>query len=948
MAHITSSRPRPDVADVTALLLVLLALAFRLYALGDPSLSFYDELTTLLRSLEPTAGGVVAAAARQYPPFIDFQPPLYYLVVHAAIALGHTDFLARLPAALSGAATAGLLYLVGRRLCGRSCGLFAAAALAVNLHHIDASQQVRLYAFFGCVSLAAVWALLRALASGRWRDWGLFALCAGLGLYTSYLAAATLLAAGLLVLLALVWPGDRAAPRRATLLGFPAALAACALAFWPWYAATAGIRAYLLTAATPQRPPLAEAATAMLGEFSSHYAAFLGRPELPWLLGTAALLGLAAGLCGPRRRGAVAAMIWLAAGFAPVWLRADTAHHFQVRYLLPCLFPLLLLAGCAAASLADVAGRLLPGRGGRAAPPILAALLGLALALPGLSAYPFFYRRDDSRLKTLAASLREQAGPGTALALWAEGGPWTRPYFEAFWAWYLPDVLDAVEPDDDRAYRACLLLAPEGAGTPPPAAATPLTRLARVGVYRLPLASHAPILPELDNDGTAAFTAAFALPDAFGQVYSSRNIRFAGDALILADRSRPGEVVYAFAALAGQTVSLAGLDFAATVAAYPGQPPTGRVLALAGSTPDPETPYTPASPPAPAKTLFLRVVLNPGPDREPVSLTRLSARLRVAGRADSGVTAETVRRQRLEANTRIVPFAPATLFPGGRPLAATPADTAARACPQTPPVVAIGQTAYLDPALCPAGLRLTPGQSLTLANPDPAPRSLASLAVAGDIGGATCTLGQTRFQIPLAGSPLLAAILVPEAAGTASLTPLFTDEGFAPDAAEASGTSAVKLPGQPVLSCPDAKPCRVTYAVTTGYPARALTLVWFPRLFADPAGRNAVTASFSTDGSRFTPLDAFQSTGSGLWEGLGVRRQADIALEGFTGTLLVRFDLSGDAAQLWSSPETPLSMTLDLDTRSLPPLVLQPGQTSLGVDCPADCAMAVSPDTVKP
>jgi len=924
---------RPTAPDVAAALLFGLAVWLRLHALGDPSLSFYDELTTLMRALEPDWAGVVAAVARQYPTYIDFQPPLYYLVVHAAIGLGHTEFLARLPAALGGAATVPLLYLVGRRLAGPACGLFAAAALCANLHHIDASQQVRLYAALGLVSLGAVWAVLRALDSGRWRDWALFTVFASLGLYTSYLAVAVFLVAGGLALCVLVRPAPGAPPRRRTICGLTAAAVCTAAVFVPWYAATAGMRGYLLLAGTPARPPLGEALGGMFAAFASHYADFLGRTPQPWLLAGPALVGLAAGLAAPsRRRTAVTLLLWFAACFGPVWLRANSQHHFQVRYLLPGLFPLLLLAGLAAETLL---GRLRPTPGALAA-----VLLGTLLCLPSLTVYPFFYRRDDTRLKTLAAALDAAAGPDTALALAGGHGPWTPPYFNAFAAWYLPNRFQPSLPETDRTFRECLVLASEAGDPTLPDTAAPVARLARTAVYRLPLVHVGPTLPAPDPSGHAVFQAALTLAEAFGQIQASSNVRLEDGALVLADRSRPGQVTYAVSPLPGQAVSLESLDLAASVKSYPGAAPTGSVAVLAGDSPETLSPYDANHPPRPAPDLYLRLVLDAGPDRQPVAVTGLTAQLHIEGTPEAGATPDRTRRDRLAANTAITPFAPNQLTPGRRPLARMAAVDASRLCPDTPPALVIGNTAYLDPANCPAAGRLAPDHPLTVANPGPDPYPITRLAVSGRLCGPWLTLGQTRFQIPLSGSPLLTARLAPRGQGEAAVSPLFTDAGFVPSAAENAST-AVKLPGQPVLSCRDGKPCQITYALVTGYPARSLAVTWFPRLFADPAGQNAVTASYSTDGRRYLPLDAFYSTGSGRWEGLGVARRAAADLANFTGALYIRFDLPGDAAQLWSQPEMPMSMRLALDTRSLPPLVAPPGGTPLAVDCPGDCGMVL-------
>ncbi|WP_254845321.1 glycosyltransferase family 39 protein, partial [Desulfovibrio sp. DV] len=694
------------------LALFVLALAPRLYALGDPSMSFYDELTTLARALEPSFAGVIAGAARQYPPFIDFQPPLYYLLIHAVIDLfGHSDFFVRLPAALAGAACAPLLYLLGKRLGGRVCGIFAGAAVAVSLYHIDVSQQVRLYALFGALTLGAVLALLRALAGGHRRDWAVFAATLAVAGYTSYLSAATLGLAAVLGSLALAWPAPDAPPRRRTLVGLAGSLAVALAALAPWWLATSDMRSSLLAPATSLRPDLGAALASTFAAFSSFYAAFLGRPELPWLLAGPALLGLGAALARPGRRRAAAVVVLLfAAFFGLAWGRADSIHHFQVRYVLPCLFAVLLAAGLGLSRLTDRVSA-------RWAVHVLALVLGLALAAPSVGVLPFYYRRDDSRLKTLAAALRQHAAPEASLALWREADPWTRPYFETFVRWYLPRGFLPAQPgegEDGRLARECLLVVPTAPGAPPlPEAALPVTALARAEIWRLPLANATPLVPAGET-----FTARFTPEAAFAELAGSRNIRATGTSLALADRGRSGEASYVFTPLPGQLVALDGLELDVAATAYPDEPPSGRVTVLVGADRDSLTPYRTDRPLPPAGSLTVRLMFDPGFDRGPVAVTRFVVRLAVSGQPTlaDGPAGEAARR--LAVNTTVAPCPAGTIYPARYVL-----DPSGRACPY-------------------AG-RLVPGGPLTLGNPGPDALEPDSLELAGNPGGAWLTLGPT-------------------------------------------------------------------------------------------------------------------------------------------------------------------------------------------------------------
>jgi 4-amino-4-deoxy-L-arabinose transferase-like glycosyltransferase len=889
------------------LILFFLALGPRLYELGGPSLAFYDELTTLARAMEPSLAGVVAGAARQYPPFIDFQPPLYYAVVHVMIWLfGHSDFFVRLPAALAGAACAPLLYLVGRRLGGKTCGIFAGAALAASLYHVEVSQQVRLYALYGFCILAGLLFLLRALAGGHRRDWLVFAGCGAAALYTSYLAAGFLVFAALASGLALVWPGDDAPPRRRTLLWFAGAMALILAAFAPWWLTTAGMRHFLLASAPAQLSPLLPTLQAVFAAFSSHYAPFLGRPELPWLVAGPAAAGLVVGLCAPaRRQSAILVGLLFACTFALAWGRATTSHHFQVRYVLPCLFAALLAAGLGLSVLLDR----LPAR---RAVHVLALLLGLALAVPNAPAAPFFYRRDDSRLKTLAAALDEAAAPRAALILWRESDPWTRPYFEVFTRWYLPGRFLPSLPHggpDGRAAREALVLVPTGgdaSARPLPEAATPVASLAGVAVHRLPLINTAPNLP------TAAFSADFRPDTAFGEMAASRNLRATGEGLVLADRGRAGEATYAFTPLPGQTVALASLAMDARITDYPDDDtPTGRAFVLVGPDADSLIPYDPAAPPPPAKSLTVRLIMSPGFEREPVAVTRLDLGLTVSGDPGLPGAGAAERVARLAANTPVAPCPAGTAYPGQYVL-----DPTGRVCPWTVPV--------------------EHGAAANLGNAGTGTLRPGALVLEGNPGGASLMFGERAVSVPLAGPSCLTAFLTPGEEGEAVMAPLYTAEAFDAGAADA-GATAVRLANDPALSCPDAKPCFVAYGATTGYPAKSLELTWFPRLFGDVAGQNGVVAEVALGDGDYRLVDAFLSTRSGRWDGLGVMRRATLDLDGFTGTVRLRFRLTGDGTQLWSAPGFPMAMSLTLDTRSLPALELAPGLTSFQAACPGQC-----------
>ena len=103
-----------------------------------------------------------------------------YLTAPSLALLGPTDFAARLPAILAGAALMPLGYLLGREVAGRLGGLFVAAYLAGHPSLVVWSRQAWFYSLYVLLFAAAVLFMLRAGRTGRVRDQVLAGVCVGL------------------------------------------------------------------------------------------------------------------------------------------------------------------------------------------------------------------------------------------------------------------------------------------------------------------------------------------------------------------------------------------------------------------------------------------------------------------------------------------------------------------------------------------------------------------------------------------------------------------------------------------------------------------------------------------------------------------------------------------------------------------------------------------------
>jgi hypothetical protein len=199
-----------------AVLIVLVALGLRAYAIswGLPYVDHPDE---------PAVGNAALGMLRRgdwNPRFFDY-PSLYFYALRLAFtahwgygqATGLYTDLTQLPettnlylttpgffvwgralSAVVGAATVGLLYVIGRRWWGAGVGLTAAALLAALPYHMRHSQYITVDVASALMTLLALGAALRMLDDRRWRAYALAGLAAGLAASTKYNAGAVALA----------------------------------------------------------------------------------------------------------------------------------------------------------------------------------------------------------------------------------------------------------------------------------------------------------------------------------------------------------------------------------------------------------------------------------------------------------------------------------------------------------------------------------------------------------------------------------------------------------------------------------------------------------------------------------------------------------------------------------------------------------------------------------
>jgi 4-amino-4-deoxy-L-arabinose transferase-like glycosyltransferase len=169
--------------------LTLLAAAIRFHDLGGESLWHNEGMTFQRASLPPSELAEASVRAGH--------TPTYFLLMHAWLAVGDSEFVLRAPSAIFGLLTIPLCYALGHLLAGRRVAVIASLLFAVSAFQVHYAQEARSYALLTlCVAvamLAIVWIARdpeRALLPpGAWRGADPGAAVAWIGFALGTLAA---------------------------------------------------------------------------------------------------------------------------------------------------------------------------------------------------------------------------------------------------------------------------------------------------------------------------------------------------------------------------------------------------------------------------------------------------------------------------------------------------------------------------------------------------------------------------------------------------------------------------------------------------------------------------------------------------------------------------------------------------------------------------------------
>jgi hypothetical protein len=151
---------------------------------------FADELSTYWISATHSLRGVLSLMyGTPHIEHAEITPPLYFVAAWVTTQFGHSVLWLRAPSLLAGAVTIPLVYLLGRRLVGRSAGLVATALVALSPFMIYYSGEARSYGLMMALVLGSTLSVLLAVDTGRARWWALYAACSWGAFLTHYTSA---------------------------------------------------------------------------------------------------------------------------------------------------------------------------------------------------------------------------------------------------------------------------------------------------------------------------------------------------------------------------------------------------------------------------------------------------------------------------------------------------------------------------------------------------------------------------------------------------------------------------------------------------------------------------------------------------------------------------------------------------------------------------------------
>jgi mannosyltransferase len=124
---------------------------------------------------------------------------LYYLLLRAWTQMGDSVAMIRGFSVLWSVGTVVAVFALSRKLFGDGTGLVAALLMAVNAYSVRYAQEARSYSMVAFLVTLATYFLVRAIESGRKRDWTWYVVASSLGVYAHFFAVLVTVAHALVV-----------------------------------------------------------------------------------------------------------------------------------------------------------------------------------------------------------------------------------------------------------------------------------------------------------------------------------------------------------------------------------------------------------------------------------------------------------------------------------------------------------------------------------------------------------------------------------------------------------------------------------------------------------------------------------------------------------------------------------------------------------------------------
>jgi hypothetical protein len=948
-----------------------------------------DEIITLERAVLPL-GDILASLRLQGPINItaDYCPPLYHLLLHLALNLGRTDAIAKLPGILCGLGTLFLVYRLTRDFFSTRNAVIVSILISCSSFMVYYSRDIRPFSLFVLLSLGALYVFWKAIHNGMFLSWTTYAVLSAGALYTLYVYPMNLVGLGAYLLVTGL--------SQRVLLGRPipwktwkafllASMGALGL-YAPWLPA----HRFVIKLADVQFPPGPSLGVPLPYIVGAYRDFILWEGNNSWYF----IISLALLLLGCRRawrmgRGRELLLLFLwGMTPIPVYYLLDSSHPFYSRHVITLYFFVIIGIGL---GLDALVAWLAKNR--QSLVPLLAgAALATIYSLPNVENLETFFQSATSMYKNQALKFYLNKNN-------CDYFDSCRPDSISFVSrWYLPWVFKPLANVEDQTYKRLLYVDTEPTLTVTPGyASSSSEKNITTFDHRIGLVNSSPIvLRPVDGLGYGYREdfhdfRLYLHARQWNNLELNRQEGYVG----CSDPSRPGSLVYTFDISEFKDQDSAKIVLSFFYKEHVLSPTDDRCQIEMSLDNGPyeslvsigiedfqdilrqhrsqyaqyqltKTISLPGRRLRGASTVSVRCTFAPGMTLSAIRLAGFAFGLE--GRRAPGTPDPAERLlDNIHRNTRLVPWREAPTFSLDRPLTAfalsesaagdrdwvgspEELETFLQEHPAAKPVFelvdAAGRPRY---ALFDLFLDATfpqvdaPGQlPVRFAKPT---IPVAGIEARGRLRSPEITLANTPLPLRLW---LPKGTLVSLAAGnpiTAFFQPDFRKSAFDPQ--QFFLAQRIRQNGdEPCLRCQDDGDCWFAYLFASATPLKELRLTYFPRLFQDPAGKNRIIVQYSEDFKTFRDVDVFQGNGSGSWTGHDRARTVRIPLNPSTRQMWIRFALTSEACQVWSSPESPTSVLATVSGEPFITIIPQAASTALtaAFDNPNDFTLRLSGD----